>query len=72
MIPSSLESDLELIYVAQMCLSWEALYYQYRKIEAIINTQKEALFHNCTAGNFQNFQVLLERFMEDEKCEKCE
>ncbi|CAA3013814.1 uncharacterized protein LOC111381531 isoform X2 [Olea europaea subsp. europaea] len=72
MIASSLESDLELIYVAQMCLSWEALYYQYRKIEAIINTQKEALFHNCTAGNFQNFQVLLERFMEDEKCEKCE
>lgn len=72
MIASSLESDLELIYVAQMCLSWEALYYQYRKIESIINTQKEALFHNCTAGNFQNFQVLLERFMEDEKCEKCE
>ncbi|KAL2523093.1 hypothetical protein Fot_27016 [Forsythia ovata] len=65
----SLESDLELIYVAQMCLSWEALHYQYRKVESIINSQNEALFHNCTARDFQTFQVLLERFMEDEKCE---
>ncbi|CAI9758659.1 unnamed protein product [Fraxinus pennsylvanica] len=70
-IARSLESDLELIYVAQMCLSWEALYYQYRQIESIINTQKEASFHNCTAGDFQKFQVLLERFMEEEKCKKC-
>ncbi|KAL2459953.1 RING-type domain-containing protein [Abeliophyllum distichum] len=71
MLARSLESDLELIYVAQMCLclSWEALHYQYRKVESIINSQNEALFHNCTARDFQIFQVLLERFIEDEKCE---
>ncbi|KAL2499936.1 Uncharacterized protein Adt_25486 [Abeliophyllum distichum] len=69
MLARSLESDLELIYVAQTCLSWEALHYQYRKVESIINSQNEALFHNCTARDFQLFEVLLERFMEDEKCE---
>ncbi|PSS35140.1 Protein of unknown function DUF1666 protein [Actinidia chinensis var. chinensis] len=66
----SLESDFELVYVAQSCLSWEALHYQYRKVEALACTsfQNGAFYENVVA-KFQKFQILLERFMEDERCE---
>lgn len=65
----SLESDFELVYVAQSCLSWEALRYQYQKVEALLcsNCQNDAFYENVM-GRFQKFQVLLERFMEDERC----
>ncbi|KAM0058215.1 hypothetical protein Hdeb2414_s0005g00167651 [Helianthus debilis subsp. tardiflorus] len=71
-IIKSLESDFEMVYVAQACLSWEALYYEYRKLDSIITT-------SCVDGSytspsivnkFQRFQILLERFMEDERTEK--
>ncbi|KAE9449282.1 hypothetical protein C3L33_18812, partial [Rhododendron williamsianum] len=66
----SLESDFELVYVAQSCLSWEVLHYQYRKVEALLcsNFQNGAFYENVVGG-FQKFQILLERFMEDERCE---
>ncbi|KAJ9147617.1 hypothetical protein P3X46_029754 [Hevea brasiliensis] len=66
----SLESDFELVYVAQSCLSWEALHHQYIKVEALANSSSQnGLFSDNVAGEFQKFQVLLERFMEDERCE---
>ena len=64
----SLESDFEMVYVAQSCLSWEALHHQYQKVEALSCLQT-GFFYNNVAGKFQKFQILLERFMEDERCE---
>ncbi|KAF9663738.1 hypothetical protein SADUNF_Sadunf17G0083300 [Salix dunnii] len=65
----SLESDFELVYVAQSCLSWEALHHQYRKVEALASsTSQNGVFYDNVAGEFQKFQVLVERFMEDEMC----
>ncbi|KAK9107572.1 hypothetical protein Syun_023583 [Stephania yunnanensis] len=64
----SLESDFELVYVGQTCLCWEALHHQYLQIEALANSgSKKSIFYDKVAGNFQKFQVLLERFMEDER-----
>lgn len=64
----SLESDFEMVYVAQSCLSWEALHQQYLKVEALACLQT-GFFYTNVAGKFQKFQILLERFMEDERCE---
>ncbi|XVF60543.1 hypothetical protein PTKIN_Ptkin08bG0056200 [Pterospermum kingtungense] len=61
----SLQSDFELVYVAQSCLTWEALHHQYRKVKFLIFSN--ALFSYNVAGDFQNFQVLLERFLEEER-----
>lgn len=67
----SLESDLEMVYVAQACLSWEALHYQYRKVEALsIFSSTNGVFYDNIAERFQKFQILLERFMENEWCDK--
>ncbi|KAI8533982.1 hypothetical protein RHMOL_Rhmol10G0053300 [Rhododendron molle] len=66
----SLESDFELVYVAQSCLSWEVLHYQYRNVEALFRSNSQnGTFYDNDVGRFQKFQVLLERFMEDERCE---
>lgn len=64
----SLESDFEMVYVAQSCLSWEALHRQYKTVEALA-CSTNGVFHHNVAAKFQNFQILLERFMEDERCE---
>ncbi|XP_065862068.1 uncharacterized protein [Euphorbia lathyris] len=65
----SIERDMELVYVAQSCLSWEALNHQYLKVEALAqSTSGNGVFYNNVAGDFQKFQVILERFMEDERC----
>ena len=61
----SLQSDFELVYVAQSCLTWEALHHQYRKVKFL--TFSNSLFSDNVAGDFQNFQVLLERFLEEER-----
>ncbi|KAF8012967.1 hypothetical protein BT93_I0971 [Corymbia citriodora subsp. variegata] len=70
----SLQGDFELVYVAQACLSWEALNYQYQKVQDLAHSptsslQSASLFHHHLVGEFQKFQVLLERFLEDERCE---
>ncbi|CAN4079383.1 unnamed protein product [Withania somnifera] len=65
----SLESDLELVYVAQSCLSWETLHYQYKKVQALCcSTSKNGVFYGNVAARFQKFQILLERFVEDDSC----
>ncbi|CAK7327975.1 unnamed protein product [Dovyalis caffra] len=54
----SLESDFELVYVAQSCLSWAALHHRYRKVEALASSssQNGAVYDNV-AGEFQKFQM---------------
>lgn len=65
----SLESDLELVYVAKLCLIWEALHYQYRKVESLNALSDDMiLFHADISEKFQNFRIIIERFMEGEKC----
>ncbi|KAK9675899.1 hypothetical protein RND81_11G039800 [Saponaria officinalis] len=59
--------DLELVYVGHLCLSWEILKWQYRKVEEL-QAHDPYGFHqyNHVAGGFQKFQVILRRFIEDE------
>ncbi|KAK1423320.1 hypothetical protein QVD17_18618 [Tagetes erecta] len=62
-----LESDLEVVYVGQMCLSWEILHWQYEKALDIWESDTRMVRRfNDMAGEFQQFQVLMQRFMEDE------
>ncbi|CAO2816295.1 unnamed protein product [Amaranthus hypochondriacus] len=62
-----LESDLEMVYVGQMCLSWELLRWQYGKAVELWETDTHEIHqYNDVADKFQTFQVLLNRFLEDE------
>ncbi|GMH05124.1 hypothetical protein Nepgr_006964 [Nepenthes gracilis] len=62
-----LESDLEMVYVGQLCLSWEFLHWEYGKALEIWDSDPHGiLLYNEVAGEFQQFQVLLQRFLEDE------
>ncbi|KAL2924903.1 Halomucin [Bienertia sinuspersici] len=62
-----LESDLEMVYVGQMCLSWEFLRWQYGKALELWESDPHGMYrYNEVADRFQTFQVLLTRFLEDE------
>ncbi|GMI94021.1 hypothetical protein HRI_003071400 [Hibiscus trionum] len=61
----SLQSDFELVYVAQSCLTWEALHHQYRKVKFLCFTN--CLFADNLAKDFETFQVLIERFLDEER-----
>lgn len=66
----SLRSDFELVFVAQSCLSWEALHHQFRKVETIAKSASQnVVFRKNIAERFQKFQILLERFIEDDQLE---
>ncbi|KAL9233762.1 hypothetical protein vseg_008717 [Gypsophila vaccaria] len=62
-----LESDLETVYVAQMCLSWEFLRWEYGKALELWESDPHGIRHyNDVADKFQTFQVVITRFLEDE------
>lgn len=62
-----LQNDLEVVYVGQMCLSWEILHWQYEKALDIWESDSRGIRRfNDIAGDFQQFQVLMQRFIEDE------
>lgn len=62
-----LQTDLEMVYVGQLCLSWEFLQWQYEKSFEIWESDPYGLRqYNEVAGEFQQFQVLLQRFIENE------
>ncbi|XP_051148059.1 uncharacterized protein LOC127263129 [Andrographis paniculata] len=63
-------NDLETAYVAQVCLTWEALHSQYTQFSQKISCQAESpTSYNHSAQQFQQFQVLLQRFIENEPFE---
>ncbi|KAL0855565.1 hypothetical protein Bca101_060718 [Brassica carinata] len=63
--------DLETAYVAQLCLTWEALHCQYTQLSHLISCQPETLTcYNHTAQQFQQFLVLLQRYIENEPFEQ--
>ncbi|XP_078429606.1 uncharacterized protein LOC144701737 isoform X2 [Wolffia australiana] len=53
--------DLETVYVGQLCLSWEILNWQYLRARDLAS----ASFRKV-AGEFLQFHVLIQRFLEDE------
>ncbi|KGN59576.1 uncharacterized protein LOC101211770 isoform X1 [Cucumis sativus] len=62
--------DLEMVYVGQLCLSWEFIQWQYEKALDLWESEPHGLHHyNEVAGEFQQFQVLLQRFLENEPFE---
>lgn len=62
-----LQSNLELVYVGHVCLSWEILHWQYGKVQELQNSNSQGFQrYNQVAGEFQLFQVLIQRFMENE------
>ena len=63
---TELHSDLEVVYVGQMCLSWEILHWQYEKALELWESDPYGLVYNEVAGEFQQFQVILQRFIENE------
>ncbi|XVE83784.1 hypothetical protein DITRI_Ditri16bG0114500 [Diplodiscus trichospermus] len=65
-----LHSDLEMVYIGQLCLSWEILHWQYEKAIEIWESDPYGLHrYNEVAGEFQQFQVLMQRFLENEPFE---
>ncbi|GAB4840004.1 hypothetical protein Ancab_020713 [Ancistrocladus abbreviatus] len=64
---TELQRDLELAYVAQLCLSWEILKWQYDKAVELQEFKSNCLHqYNLPAGEFEQFKVLVQRFTEDE------
>lgn len=67
---SELHCDLEVVYVGQMCLSWEFLHWQYEKALELWEYDPRGIRrYNEVAGEFQQFQVLMQRFLENEPFE---
>lgn len=63
--------DLETAYVAQICLTWEALHCQYTQLSQKISSNPEnPTCYSRVAQLFQQFQVLLQRFVENEPFEQ--
>ncbi|RWW32233.1 hypothetical protein GW17_00003111 [Ensete ventricosum] len=62
-----LQSDLEMVYVGQTCLSWEFLLWQYEKAREMPQSARYRNHqYNQVAEEFQQFQVIMQRFIEDE------
>lgn len=68
-IVNELQRDLELVYVGQVCLSWEILCWQHKKaleLQQYDSQGSHSHRYNHVAGEFQLFQVLVQRFIENE------
>ncbi|XP_009602106.1 uncharacterized protein [Nicotiana tomentosiformis] len=64
---SEMNRDLEIVYVGQVCLSWEIVCWQYGKTKELLEHDPQQYHtYNQVAGEYQQFQVLLQRFVEDE------
>ncbi|RZS07790.1 hypothetical protein BHM03_00038684 [Ensete ventricosum] len=64
--------ELEGAYVTQICLAWEALNWNYTNFRRRIAKGSDGESSSCTAWmaqQFQQFQVLLQRFIENEPYE---
>ncbi|XAR63918.1 hypothetical protein NMG60_11024070 [Bertholletia excelsa] len=63
--------ELEAAYVAQICLTWEALNWNYKNFQLLRASRRES-DPGCPAyigQQFQQFQVLLQRYIENEPYE---
>uniref|UniRef100_A0A5B6Z1A4 Ribosomal protein L34Ae n=2 Tax=Davidia involucrata TaxID=16924 RepID=A0A5B6Z1A4_DAVIN len=65
---SELHRDLELVYVGQVCLSWEILHWQYGKAKELLENDSQGYRpYNQVASEFEQFQVLVQRSVENEQ-----
>ncbi|KAM7267638.1 hypothetical protein ACFE04_009804 [Oxalis oulophora] len=66
-----LHTDLETIYVAQVCLSWEILHWQYEKALELCDADPYGIrkYNKIVGDEFQQFQVVIQRFLENEPFE---
>lgn len=65
---NEMHRDLELVYVGQVCLSWEILCWMDVRARELLEYDGEGKHsYNRAAEEFQQFQVLVQRFMEDEQ-----
>lgn len=65
-------NELEAAYVAQICLTWEALNWNYKNFQALRASWGD-FDRGCPAKiaqQFQQFQVLLQRYIENEPYER--
>ncbi|XP_020592559.1 uncharacterized protein LOC110033045 [Phalaenopsis equestris] len=63
--------SLEISYVAQICLSWEVLHCQYTQLNLRVSSQPDnPTPYGHSAQEFQQYQVLLLRFIENEPFER--
>ncbi|KAK6249663.1 hypothetical protein SCA6_003668 [Theobroma cacao] len=62
--------ELEAAYVAQICLTWEALNWNYKNFERKRAARKDFDCPASIAQQFQQFQVLLQRYIENEPYEQ--
>ncbi|RZR79558.1 hypothetical protein BHM03_00005302, partial [Ensete ventricosum] len=64
--------NLEAAYVAQVSLSWEALHGQYMQLRLKISSSQpeDGASYGYAAQLFQQFQILLQRFIENEPFEQ--
>ncbi|KAI3867724.1 hypothetical protein MKX03_021850 [Papaver bracteatum] len=63
--------DLETAYVTYICLTWEDLHCQYTQLsQKILSNPENPTCYSCVAQLFQQFQVLLQRFVENEPFEQ--
>ncbi|CAI0377437.1 unnamed protein product [Linum tenue] len=68
-IVADLQRDFEVVYVGQLCLSWELLHWQFWKSLELMrfdSSSRSSHRYNQVAGEFQLFQVLVQRFVENE------
>ncbi|OMO79040.1 Ribosomal protein L34Ae [Corchorus capsularis] len=62
-----LQKDFETVYVGQVCLSWEILHWQFEKVKELLECDSHGTRQfNQVAGELQLFQVLVQRFLENE------
>ena len=63
--------ELEAAYVAQICLTWEALNWNYKNFlsKRASRVDPDAACPATIAQQFQQFQVLLQRYVENEPYE---
>ncbi|XP_074571297.1 uncharacterized protein LOC141827863 isoform X2 [Curcuma longa] len=67
--------ELECLYVAQICLAWEALswnynYFRQKNAQGSDDSDKKSCCTEWIVEQFQQFQVLLQRFIENEPYER--
>lgn len=66
-IIADMHMDFETVYVGQICLSWEMLHWQFWKFQELEKQDSKGVCqYNQVADEFQLFQVLLQRFVENE------
>ncbi|KAK4361991.1 hypothetical protein RND71_017232 [Anisodus tanguticus] len=63
--------ELEAAYVAQVCLAWEALSWNYKYFKSLraSRVEEDPGCPSYVAQHFQQFQVLLQRYVENEPYE---